>query len=130
MRREFEAQGGWKIIITADAGAPLWPQGFDPLNVLRLGAREVLHTRYLKLGNDAGAIESFHKHMLTSGAGAHPLFNGVSRLTLAGLAAEPVVREGEGKLALEAEGIKAEFRGARLERAGHTLTINLTPAPR
>ena len=130
LRREFAAQAGWKIVVHAAAGAPLWPQGFDPSNVHRLGATDVLHTRHLKLGNDAGAIESFHKQMLTSGAGAHPLFNGVRRLTLAGLAAEPVVREGEGKLSLEAEGIKAEFRGARLERAGQTLTINLQAAPR
>jgi hypothetical protein len=129
LRREFAAQAGWKIVVRAAESAPLWPQDFDPSNVHRLGAADVLHTRHLKLGNDAGAIESFHKQMLTSGAGAHPLFNGVRQLTLAGLAAEPVVREGEGRLSIEAEGIKAEFRGARLERAGQTLTINLQAAP-
>jgi hypothetical protein len=127
-RRAFAAQAGWKIVVNADAAAPLWPQGFDPLNVRRLGASDVLHTRHLKLGNDAGAIESFHPHMLTTGAGAHPLFNGVRQLTLAGLAAEPSVRQAEDKLTLEAAGIKAEFRGARLARTGQTLTINLHAA--
>lgn len=127
-RREFAARAGWKIVVNADAAAPLWPQGFDPLNIRRIGGSDVLHTRHLKLGNDAGAIESFHPHMLTTGAGAHPLFNGVLQLTLNGLAAEPVVREAEGKLTLEAAGVKAEFRGARLERAGQTFNVSLQPA--
>jgi hypothetical protein len=126
-RRAFEARAGWKIVVRADDGAPLWPQGFDPLNVQRLGATDVLHTRHLKLGNDAGAIESFRRS-LTTGAGAHPLFNGVRQLTLAGLPHEPQVQEAAGKLTLESEGVKAEFRGARLERAGRTLTINLLSA--
>ena len=129
LRREFEAQAGWKIIITAQAGAPLWPQGFDPLNVHRLGQREVLHTRYLKLGNEAGAIEILDRRSLTEGAGAeHPLFNGVRQLTLAGLAAEPATEEAEGKTTITAANIKGEFRGARLERAGQTLNIIL-PSP-
>ena len=130
LRREFAAQAGWKIVVNAEAGAPLWPQGFDPLNIRRLGGADVLHTRHLKLGNNTGAIESFHRYMLTGGAGAHPLFNGVRQLTVAGLAAEPAVREAEGRLMLEAAGVKAEFRGARLERAGQTLTINLQAAPK
>ncbi|HEV2800238.1 MAG TPA: hypothetical protein VGW12_07065 [Pyrinomonadaceae bacterium] len=125
LRREFAARTGWRIVVNADTNAPLWPQDFDPLNVRRIGANEVLHTRHLKLGNDAGAIDSFHPHMLTTGAGAHPLFNGVRQLTVAGLSAEPVVREAEGKLTLEGAGIKAEFRGAQLERTGQTFTVNL-----
>lgn len=125
LRREFAARVGWRIVVNAEPGAPLWPQGFDPLNVRRVGASDALHTRHLKLGNDAGAIESFHPHMLTSGAGAHPLFNGVSRLTVAGLAAEPSVREQDGKVTLEAAGVKAEFLGARVERTGQTINVNL-----
>ncbi|HEY0099598.1 MAG TPA: hypothetical protein VGB76_11670 [Pyrinomonadaceae bacterium] len=128
-RREFEAQGGWKIVVKADAGAPLWPQGFDPLNVLRLGLREVLHTRYLKLGNDAGAIEILDRHSLTEGAGAeHPLWGGVRQLTLAGITEEPAAHEAAGKTTITAANIKGEFRGAQLERAGQTLSITLQSA--
>lgn len=127
LRREFDAQAGWKIIIKADAGAPLWPQVFDPLNVLRLGQREVLHTRYLKLGNDAGAIEILDRRSLSEGAGTHPLFNGVRQLTLAGIATEPSVEESEGKTTITADTIKGEFRGARIERAGQTISIILQP---
>jgi hypothetical protein len=125
LRREFDSQSGWKIVVNADTNAPLWPQGFDPLNVQRLGASDVLHTRFLKLGNDAGAIEILGGRSLTTGAGAHPLFNGVRQMTLAGLATEPNVQETDGKLTLNAANVKAVFRGARLERAGQTLTVNL-----
>lgn len=128
MRREFEGQDGWKIVVTAGTGAPLWPQGFDPLNVLRVGSSDVLHTRFLKLGNAAGAIEILDQRALTEGASAqHPLFNGVRQLTLAGIAAEPLALESEGKTTITAAHIKGEFRGARLERAGHTLNIILPP---
>lgn len=128
MRREFDAQAGWKIIIKADAGAPLWPQNFDPLNVLRLGQREVLHTRYLKLGNDAGAIEILDRRSLTEGATAeHPLWGGVRQLTLAGIASEPATLESAGTTTINAANIKGEFRGARLERAEQTLILILQP---
>ncbi|HEV7906109.1 MAG TPA: hypothetical protein VGO96_19870 [Pyrinomonadaceae bacterium] len=128
MRREFEGQDGWKIVVTAGTGAPLWPQGFDPLNVLRVGSSDVLHTRFLKLGNAAGAIEILDQRALTEGASAeHPLFNGVRQLTLAGLAAEPLAVESAGKTTITAAHIKGEFRGARLERAGRTLSIILPP---
>lgn len=129
LRREFFAQPGWTIVIAA-GNEPLWPQGFDPLNVQRLAAGEVLHTRFLKLGNAAGTLELLGRRSLTEGAGAHPLFNGVRRVTIAGLAAEPAltVSEQEGTVSFDAEGVKLEFRGARLERSGRILTLTLAPA--
>ena len=91
-----------------------------------VGGAEVLHSRFLKLGNDAGAVEVLGRASLTEGAGRHPLFNGVRRLTVAGLAAEPSAEESAGGVKLSAENLKAEFRGATLSRAGRTLTVQLT----
>ncbi|MEK6571528.1 MAG: hypothetical protein AABZ61_09170, partial [Bacteroidota bacterium] len=54
LRNDFLSQLGWKIIVIADEKELLWPQGFDPLNVHRVGDGEVLHMRWLKLGNAAG----------------------------------------------------------------------------
>ncbi len=83
---------------------------------------------YLKLGNDAGAIEILDRRSLTEGAGAeHPLFNGVRQLTLAGISAEPSAQESEGKTTITADAVKGEFRGARLERVGQTISIILQP---
>ena len=86
----------------------------------------MLHTRHLKLGNDAGAIEILGRAALTEGAGEHPLFNGVRRLTVAGLPAEPSVEESGGKTKITAADLKAEFRSARVSRDARTLTVQLT----
>ncbi|MDQ3134195.1 MAG: hypothetical protein M3Q76_05205 [Acidobacteriota bacterium] len=125
-KHDYLSLPGWTVVLIADGDSPLWPQGFDPLNVQRIGGAEVLHTRFLKLGNDAGAIEMLGRASLTEGAGRHPLFNGVRRLTVAGLNAEPSVEESAGKLKLSAENLKAEFRAAAVTRSGRTLTVQLT----
>jgi hypothetical protein len=124
-RRDYLAREGWQLVLSSAEGLPLWPQGFDPLNLRRLIGSEVLHTRHLKLGNDAGAIELLGRAALTEGAGEHPLFNGVSRLVVAGLPAEPSVEESEGKTRITAADLKAEFRRARVSRDGRTLTVQL-----
>ena len=124
LRRDFLARPGWTLELVTGV-APLFPQGFDPLNVERVGAREVLHTRYLKLGGGAGTIELIDRVSLTEGAGAHPLFNGVRRLTVTGLAAEPGVAESGGKTTITAENLKAEFSGAQVTRDGRTVLVRL-----
>lgn len=124
-RRDFLARPGWKLELLAAEGSPLSPQGFDPLNVERVGAREVLHTRYLKLGGAAGTIELIGRASLTEGAGAHPLFDGVRRLTVTGLAAEPAVAESGGKTTITSENLKAEFRRAEVTRSGQTVLVRL-----
>lgn len=125
-RRDYLARDGWRLVLTSAEGLPLWPQGFDPLNLRRLTAAELLHTRHLKLGNDAGAIEILNRAALTEGAGEHPLFNGVRRLVVAGLPAEPSVEESGGKTKITAADLEAEFRSARVARDGRTLTVQLT----
>lgn len=124
LRRDFLARPGWTLELMAE-GSPLFPQGFDPLNVERVGAREVLHTRFLKLGGGAGFIEIINRHSLTEGAGAHPLFNGLRRLTVTGLSAEPAVSESGGKTTITADNLKAEFNGAHVTRSGRNLLVRL-----
>lgn len=123
-RRSFLEAPGIRLIIVAE-GAPLSPQGFDPLNVQRVAPNEVLHTRYLKLGSGRGQIEIIGRSALTVAAGAHPLFNGVRSVTLTGLATEPRVIETEGKLSVTGEGFEMELPASRLERDGETITIRL-----
>ncbi len=124
-REEFLARPGWKIVLTAAGQEPLWLQGFDPLNVHRVGEKEVLHTRFLKLGNSAGALEVLDGWSLTEGAGPHALFNGVRRLVVTGLAARPEVRETDGTLAVSGGSFTAEFRGAQAEWREQTLVVAL-----
>lgn len=115
-RHAFEQAAGWRVEVVA-TGEPLWPQGFDPLNVDRLGGADVLHGRYVKLGNGAGQLEALGTATITEGAGAHPLFDGVRRAVLTGLD-EPDVHDAGGVVTIRARGLTAEFRGARIERDG------------
>lgn len=94
-----------------------------------MGASEVLHTRWLVLSNAGSRLEVLDRSALSEGVGPHLLFNGVRRLTLTGLPGEPVVREAEGAVVIEAAGFAGSFSGARLERDGTTLVVRLVAAP-
>jgi hypothetical protein len=128
LRRDFLEAPGWTVVVEAEN--PVFPQGFDPWNVDRLTASEVLHTRWIKLGNDSGSLEVLGRRCLTESAGKHPLFEGIRRATVTGLPAEPQVEETAGAVKVSAEGLALEFRGGRVSRAGQTLTVTLRgPAP-
>ena len=125
VRKDFFGKPGWKVVVVA-AGEPLFPQNFDPLNVERLAPVEVLHTRWVKLGNSAGSIEVLDRRALTESAGKHPLFDGVRRVTVTGMAEEPEVRESADGVSLRAAGVTADFRGARAARDGRSITVTLS----
>ncbi|MFI5176329.1 MAG: hypothetical protein ACHQKY_15820 [Terriglobia bacterium] len=109
-KQEFLDARGVRVEIVAGK-EPLWPQAFDPWNVVNLGNNEILHTRFVKLGNGNGTVEILRHSALTEAAGAHPLFNGIRRLIVTGLD-EPKVSVTEGKVTLEASGVKATFTGS------------------
>lgn len=121
----FRNQVGWTLVIVAADSAPLWPQGFDPLNVLRTDSSDILHKRWLKAGNDAGTIEILDRASLTTGAGTHPLFNGIARVVVTGLNAEPTVRERDGTVTISAAGASGTFRTATTELQGQTIIVRL-----
>lgn len=120
----FEAKPGWRVVVEPGASEPLWPQGFDPINVDCLGPGQVLHARFLQLGNGAGKLEVLNAESLTEGLGPHPLFQGVGRVVVTGLA-EPTVSEAEGKLLLRAPGLTLEFRGASVVRREGVVTVRV-----
>jgi hypothetical protein len=121
-KQEFLAAAGVRLEVVASK-EPLWPQAFDPWNVLILGDKEVLHTRWLKLGNGSGAVEVLGRLALTEAAGAHPLFNGVRQLIVTGLA-DPKVSQADGRVTLETQGVKATFTGS-VEHESNLVRIQL-----
>ncbi len=124
MRQAFLARAGWRIVLVA-TGEPLWPRGFDPLNVQVVAAGEVLHGRMVQLGNASGSLEVLGRPALSVAAGAHPLFNGVREVTITGLTAEPVVDTTTGAVRIETEGLRMAFRGAVLARGEGRLEVRL-----
>ncbi|MEP7132238.1 MAG: hypothetical protein ABI914_03675 [Acidobacteriota bacterium] len=127
LRNTFLSEAGWTLVL--ECNSPLFPQGFDPLNVERLSEGSVLHTRWLKLGNAEGTFEVLGRRCLTEAAGKHPLFEGVRRVSVAGLPEEPRTDvgegEGEGGLRVTAPGLTLAFRNARISRNGRTVTVTL-----
>jgi len=127
-RREFDDRAGWRLVVRAAPGRPLWPQGFDPLNVDRVEGG-LLHSRFLRLGNDAGEISAIDEsdadlEALTVAAGRHPLFNGIREVVIAGIPHPDVVIERDS-VRLRAPGLMLRFSGAAVRQLGKTLTIEL-----
>ena len=123
LRKEFLEAPGWKLVVETEDR--LFPQNFDPLNVERLSSSEVLHTRWVKLGNSSGALEVLDRRCLTESAGKHPLFEGIRRATVTGLPSAPRIEESDGLVKISEKGLTLEFRGARVSRSDHTVTITL-----
>jgi hypothetical protein len=125
-RESALGRSGWRIVFVAP-GEPLFPQEFDPLNVRVVSPGEVVHSRFLRLGNKGGTIEVLDATALTEAAGAHPLFNGVRAVTVTGLAHEPIIATENGVLTVRAKGLSAELRGAVLTSRDGRNVVLLAP---
>jgi hypothetical protein len=97
--------------------------------VQRLSPQEVLHTRWLTLGNETASLEVLGRRSLTRASGPHPLFSGVAQLTMTGLTQEPEVTRVGDKITVRAQGLTADLDGARLLKEGRSLTLELVPTP-
>lgn len=126
-KAEFRGRPGWSLAVVAPDTAPLWPNGFDPLNLRRVDVNDVLHERWVKLGNARGAVEVLDRPSLSTGAGAHPLFNGIRKLLVTGLPERPLVTGAEGEVTVVAAGVSARFRGATIVPAGDRVVVVRLP---
>jgi len=122
---EFLERPGWAVEFVAAEGAALWPQKFDPLNLLKIDEGRVLHSRWLVLGNDAARVEILDHAALSTAAGDHPLFTGVSRLLVTGLPEPPEITEEDQTVRLEARWLEAEIRGGSVERSDGKIVVRL-----
>lgn len=121
LREAFLKRPGWKLEILAKE--PLFPQGFDPMNVVLVTPGEILHRRFVKLGAEAGTVEVLDRESLTRAAGEHPLFNGVNDLQVTGLPGEPTTRQDGEFLVIEAAGVTARLKGAKAEKGPGLLKV-------
>ena len=127
-RQALDSRPGWRVVIHAAEGQPLWPQGFDPLNVEAIEGG-FLHSRFLRLGNDAGSLQAIDEagvdlEAMTEGVGPHPLFNGIRRVIIAGIA-KPETRTEGTAIELWTAGFTARFTNASLTTTGTTMTVHV-----
>lgn len=111
-RDAFLTMPGWSVELTTSSACPLHLRGFDPMNCERITVDQVLHTRYLSLGNEMGEIEMMDGAALTTASGPHPLFDGVSGVSIRGLSSPP----------------STEYSTDRVRIVGHTLTVEVPAA--
>jgi hypothetical protein len=118
---------GWSLEVLADSGSPLWPQRFDPWNVVSVGDGAIVHRRFLSVYKEGLKIEILNRAALTEPMGRHPLFNGIRRLLVTGLPDAPVVIDRPGRLEVSAGGVHLEGRVRSVDRAGRTIVIRAGP---
>ncbi len=131
-QRTFETMEGWRVVIQSAPGQPLWPQGFDPLNVDRVEGG-LIHTRYLKLGNDGGQLTALDEtgadiEARTVGIGPHPIFNGISWVEIV-VPARPVVERSATATTIRGPGFLAEFTHATVDESGREILVQLNALP-
>lgn len=124
LEKSFDADPGWKVVIEVAGGHLLTPAGFDPMNVERLGGAKVLHARWLKLQNNTGSAEAINHRSVTTGAGKHPLFNGVRFWTVL-LGEKPDAKSDADVVRITAKGFDLQFSNAELETDTRLLTVRL-----
>ena len=136
VRQELLDRTGARIVVDAPNRAqPFSVTRFDPLNLLVLDGGEVVHPRFLTLSGAAGSIEianpSFTRGAftgvvaLTQPAGSHPLGTGIRSVTLVGLARAPKLERTDGRVVVEADGVRLSLSGAEARVEGETLRVVL-----
>ncbi len=96
---------------------------------------EVAHADFITLSDPAGSVEltnagfrrgSFGGTIgLTEPAGRHPLGQGIRKLTVVGIQGEPRIDKKDGAVIVEAQGVRAHFKGADVRTEGGTIRIIL-----
>ena len=124
---EFLTRPGWTLDLETEP--PLWPAGFDPMNIVRLSGNSVLHRRWLKLAGEGGEMECLGRACLTFPAGDHPLFRGVRRAVVTGIGGQPEVEERGGRVVVRAEGLRLYLVGAEVELTGRTIRVRRRAPP-
>jgi hypothetical protein len=114
MLDEFLDKPGWTFILEPGKDNPLWPNGFDPMNVVCVDEVQVLHNRFVKLGNSLASIETMNHQALTFASGEHPIFTGVSKVVVTGLESEPLIVEDGDTKTVVTDKMKASFKDATI----------------
>ncbi len=122
---DFRGRAGIRMIIETRENNLLQLSGFDPMNILKIGEKDILHLRMLALSGKNGQIQILGLPSVSLGQGPHPLFSGIKRLEIAGFTGTPEITEREGKLTMNTDSLKMTLTKASLSRKGSTIRIIL-----
>ncbi|MFN3267051.1 MAG: hypothetical protein ACK41E_09455 [Deinococcales bacterium] len=118
LRREFFESSSFLVEIRSQTA--LNPQGFDPMNLKVLENGELLHQRFLRLGDKRGSFEVLGVPTLTFGE-PHPM---QIKTTYIKLPSAPGASR-MGKVVLQHQNLKLEFESARLELLDKAMRVTI-----
>ena len=136
VRDELLGRSGARIIVeTGNGSEPFELTRFDPINLLVLGGGQVAHPNSVVLTRPEGTVEVTNTEFargsfsgtvtLTAAAGRNPLADGIRMLTIVGVKGIPKVDQRDGRLTIEAEGVRLALRGAAVRTEGDALRVTL-----
>ena len=137
-RQDLLGRSGPRIVVEiAGEAEPLRVARFDPINLLVLDGGEVVHPNYITFTSANGTIELTNPDFaqasfagtvaLTRAAGRHPLGDGIRILTVVGVKSTPRVDRRDGRLIVEADGVRISLENADARTEGETLCIRIPP---
>ena len=137
-REELIGRSGPRVVVeVAGTAEPLRVTRFDPINLFVLDGSEVIHPNYITFTGPGGTVELTNPGfargsfagtvVLTRAAGRHPIGDGIRELTIVGLRGAPRVDRREGRLTVEAEGLRISLQDANVRTEGETLRISIPP---
>jgi hypothetical protein len=111
---------GYGFMLEIKSQIPLQPQGFDPMNMELLEIGEILHSRYLRLGDAQGSFQLEDLPCLTFGA-QHPM---MITQTYVKLPNAPAVNR-VADLRVQHDNFKFEWKNASLELLDRAMRITI-----
>lgn len=118
LRREFFEAGGFLVEIRSQTA--LNPQGFDPMNLKPLENGEVLHQRFLRLGDARGFCEVLDVPVLTFGE-PHPMQIKSAYIKLPNAPSAHRV----SRIQLQHQNLKLDFQNAQLELLDNAMRVTV-----
>lgn len=120
LKSELEHRPGYQVVIDSEA-LPLTLRMFFATHTEALNDRESLHRRLFMAANSNGSLEIRRRDCTVTATGP----SSILRVTIPGFLVEPEIMRTEGRVLLEAEGVRIDFSPATVSRIDQTVLIKI-----
>ena len=135
---DFSGRGKRVVVRLADEDEQLGTGRFNPMAVEVLNNGEVLQANFLTADHPRGEVSLQNPHyvrrsldgvvaLTTPASEDHPFLNGYRQIAISGFSGDPTVLRDGNAVTIEAEGLKLEFNGARVESSDEELVVVVLP---
>ncbi|MBN2135076.1 MAG: hypothetical protein JW737_05055 [Acidobacteria bacterium] len=122
--KSFEDPDEYKIIVDSSAN-PLFPKGFDPMNIISVDKKRIIHKRFLKLGNKNSNLEMLNTSGITTGTDKHPLYYGITKAEFNLGKKQPTFEQQNTNLKITTDSLKLELNNVDITQDGKTYIVKL-----